>query len=133
MDIHTLRLVGGQDGEFATFVESEDGDRCSLTCKHRGKEITASADDFFEALCMIRLQLELEGLIPFCYGASLDVYPSEMSRSMAAGTVAYKLYAGRHASRNDLKNIFAEGPDVIPAGVARQLEHFNEWVSSKRV
>lgn len=130
MNIHTLFLIGGQDDESATFIETEIGGSCNLTCNYRGKQIKASAEDFFEALRIIRL--ELEGLIPFCYGASLNVFPSGMARSMATGKVAYKMQPGKHASKSDLKNIFSEGPDVIPASIAQQQEYFSDWASSER-
>ena len=62
----------------------------------------------------------------------MNVYPSGMARSMARGKVAYKIHEGKHAAITDLVDIFSEGPDVIPASVANQLEYFNEWAASDR-
>jgi len=132
METHSIFLIGGMDDEHATLIEDELGDSCTLKLIWRGGEATASADDFFEALCTIRLQLEAEGLLLFCYGASLNVYPSGMARSMASGKVAYRMQAGKHARKADLVDIFSEGPDVVPATVAQQREFFNGWVSSDR-
>ncbi|CAN7616873.1 hypothetical protein [Polaromonas sp. LjRoot131] len=132
METHSIFLIGGADDERATLLEEEAGDSCGLKLTWRGREATASADDFFKALCAIRLQLEAEGLLLFCYGASLNVYPSGMARSMASGRVAYRMQAGKHAKMADLVDIFSEGPDVIPATVAQQREYFNDWVSSDR-
>lgn len=132
MEAHSIFLMGGANDERATLLEDEGDDNCSLKLTWREREITASADDFFDALCGIRLQLEAEGLLLFCYGASLNVYPSGMGRSMALGKMAYKMKIGKHVSTADLVDIFSEGPDVIPATVARQREYFDEWVSSDR-
>jgi len=132
METHSISLLGGADDERAALLEDELGESCTLKLIWRGGEATASADDFFEALCAVRLQLEEEGLLLFCYGASLNVYPSGMARSMASGKMAYRMQAGKHARKADLVDIFSEGPDVIPATVARQREYFNDWVASDR-
>ena len=132
METHSIYLIGGADDEIALLVEEKLGDKCNLKCSYRRKEISASENDFFEALCRIRSALETEGLLLFCYGASLNVYPSGMARSMASGKVAYTMKAGKHATKSDLVSIYAEGPDVIPATVAQQREYFNAWVSTDR-
>lgn len=92
----------------------------------------ADASDYFEAFSQIRVQLEKERLIPFCYGASLNVFPSGMSRDMSAGMTAYRLVHGKKPSRNDLVGIFDEGADVMPAFVGNQREYFNEWLKSNK-
>ena len=130
MTAHRIHLIGGEDEELAEFVENEHDDLCALICRYRGKEIEAQAEDFFEALCEVRLKLEVEGLIPFCYGASLNVYPSAMSRQMSLGKAAYRMTLGKQALRSDMVQLFAEGPDVIPAPVARQREFFQSWLQS---
>lgn len=130
MKTHRIHLIGGGDEESAEFIENELEDNCSLICRYRGKEIEGHADDFFDALCEVRLKLEIEGLIPFCYGASLNVYPSAMSRQMSLGKTAYRMTLGKQALRSDLVQLFAEGPDVIPAPVAQQREFFQSWVQS---
>jgi hypothetical protein len=90
MEQHKIALIGGRDDEEAIFIEELESDICRLSCEYRGKRILAEATDFFEALCQIRIMLEKEGLIPFCYGASLDVWPSGMARDMGAGRKAIK-------------------------------------------
>ena len=132
METHSIFLIGGEDDERGTLLEHEVGDRCSLRLIWREREASAIADDFFDALCAIRLELEVEGLLLFCYGASLNVYPSGIARSMAMGKMAYRMQAGKHARTADLVDIFSEGPDVTPATVAQQREFFNDWVSSDR-
>jgi hypothetical protein len=66
-----------------------------------------------------------------CYGASLNVYPSGMGRDMGAGLMAYRTTIGKVPELADLVNIFDEGPDFIPATVAQQEEHYQEWLRSR--
>jgi hypothetical protein len=129
---HEIVLIGGDDGERAVITEYEVGDACKLTCTYRGKTIEAEATDFFAALCRIRSQLEPEGLMPLCYGASLNVYPSGMARDMGQGLKAYRLKKGAHARPADLVEIFETGPDVIPASVDTQEAFWREWLATPR-
>jgi hypothetical protein len=128
----SARLVGGSDGERATFEISDVKNRCLLTCRYRDKTISSEAADFFDALVSIRRQLQRDDLIPYCYGASLNVFPSGMARDMARGLAAYKLTPGKHASRADLVGIFDEGTDVVPADVDAQEQFFRDWLESPR-
>jgi hypothetical protein len=130
MSEHTIHLIGGDDDETASLTAEERDDLCNIAFRYRDQAIEASASDFFEAFCQIRTQLEPERLIPFCYGASLNVFPSGMARDMGAGLSAYRLAIGRAASRGDLVSIFDSGPDVIPSLVAKQEEFFNSWLQS---
>jgi len=127
-----VRLMGGLDGERAIFEIDEDGDRCLLTCQYRDKAISSEATDFFEALALIRRQLQPDGLIPYCYGASLNVFPSGMARDMGQGLRAYKLTPGKHAKMADLVDIFDEGADVAPADVDAQEQFYRNWLETPR-
>ena len=129
---HGVYLIGGNDEETAIFTLFDEGDYCWLRCEYRDKAVESTASDFFQALCDIRGLLAKDGLIPFCYGASLDVYPSGMARDMGRGLKAYKLAVGRHAKIDNLVEIFAEGPDVIPALVSAQEEFYHDWLASPR-
>jgi hypothetical protein len=126
---YQIRLVGGPEKELATLSTTEDEDRCHIDFFYRGHAIEAEADDYFEAFCEIRLQLEKEGLLPFCYGASHNVYPSGMARGMGAGLTAYKLEKGKQASSKDLVEIFTEGPDIIPASIALQKQFYESGLT----
>ena len=128
----SMRLVGGSDGERATFEVSDVGNRCLLTCRYRDKTISAEAADFFDALVSIRRQLQPEGLMPYCYGASLNVFPSGMARDMGQGLRAYKLTMGKHARTTDLVDIFDEGTDVVPVDVDAQEQFYRDWLESPR-
>ena len=54
----SVRLVGGSDGERATFEINDVKNRCLLICRYRDKTISSDATDFFEALVSIRRQLQ---------------------------------------------------------------------------
>jgi hypothetical protein len=130
MSDHIVHLIGGGDDETATITAAPVGGLCRIIFRYRDKTLEADATDYFEALCKIRTQLESERLIPFCYGASLNVFPSGMSRDMSAGMTAYRLTLGKKPSRGDLVRIFDEGADVMPASVTLQKEHFDDWLKS---
>lgn len=130
MSQHRIFLIGGGDDESGVLELVEGAGDCALAFTYRSRTIRTHAADYFEAFCAIRLELEKEGLIPFCYGASLNVHPSGMSRSMGSGLQAYRLTLGQKASRADLVDIFAAGPDVIPAFVSSQREHFRAWLAA---
>jgi hypothetical protein len=128
----SVRLVGGSDGERATFEINDVKNRCLLTCRYRDKTISSDSTDFFEALVSIRRQLQADGLAPYCYGASLNVFPSGMARDMGQGLKAYKLTLGKHAKSADLVDIFDEGIDVAPADVDAQEQFYRDWLGSPR-
>ena len=131
MSTYTIQLSGGTDNETATLVTEEQVDGlCHVILHYRDRAVQASASDFFEALCLLRVQLEPQHLIPLCYGASLNVYPSGMTRDMGDGLFAYKLTPGRQALRADLVGIFDVGPDVVPSSVADQERYFDAWLQS---
>ena len=132
MSDHIIHLIGGEGDETATLTTEDRDEACHISCRYRGRSIGASAADYFDALCQIRLQMESERLIPFCYGASLNVYPSGMARNMGEGLSAYRLTTGRQALTKDLVGIFDSGHDVIPSFVANQKEFYNDWIHSLR-
>jgi len=52
------------------FIWDEMDEEWRLTLRYSEIEITATEDDYFEAMCAIRVSLEVEGMMPNCYGAS---------------------------------------------------------------
>jgi hypothetical protein len=129
-EIFSVRLVGGVDGERATFELRDVQDRCLLTCRFRDKTISSEETDYFEALASVRRELQTHGLAPYCYGASLNVFPSPMARDMGPALRAYKLTLGKQAKNVDLVHIFDEGPDVIPSEVDAQARFYRDWLAS---
>jgi hypothetical protein len=129
-ETYSVRLVGGEEGERATFEFDDEQDHCLLVCRYRSKTISSQESDFFEALASIRRRLQAEGLMPYCYGASVNVFPSGMARDMGQGLKAYKLTLGKQAKNADLVGIFDEGIDVVPADVDAQEQFFRKWLGS---
>lgn len=128
---HSLFVIGGEEDEQITIGQSEVNRSCRLVCKVRGEQHSAEEGDFFEALRTLRRRvLEPKGLIPFCYGASLKVWPSGMARDMGRGLKAYKIEAG--SPPTELVGIFDSGPDIIPAPVTAQEDYAREWFTSLR-
>lgn len=128
---HAIFVIGGDDDERIQLVAENIGQTCRITCRVRGETFTADEGDFFEALSTVRRRaLEPKGLIPFCYGASLNVWPSGMARDMGQGLSAYKMKMGVPAT--ELVGIFDQGTDVIPSSVEQQAEFAKEWIGSFR-
>ena len=132
MSDHTIYLIGGADDESGTIHTITSEGQCHVKFKFRDSEIEASSSDYSEAFSEVRLKLEQVGLIPFCYGASLNVYPSGMCRDMGAGLSAYRLTAGKAPQRTDLVKIFESGHDVVPASVKNQKAYHAEWLQSPK-
>jgi hypothetical protein len=131
MSEHNVNLIGGAVEEPATIVTTSNGpDDCLIAIEYRGKRLDGSGIDFFAAFQQVRQQLESEGLIPFCYGASMNVWPSGMCRSMGQGMLGYRLKLGCSTTREDIVRIFDAGPDVVPANVAEQRKFFEHWGKS---
>jgi hypothetical protein len=131
MSEYTIRLIGGTEDEEATIIAAQARGMCRILCTYRGQTIQAAADDYFEAFCKIRLLLEKDHLLPFCYGASLNViYPSDIMRDRTRGLEAYKLRAGVRPTSIDRVPIFDEGPDVVPVPVAQQMAFYEDWLMS---
>ena len=111
------------------FLLSESGDgSVALTFSDDSQTVIQAADDFFEALCKVRLELEKQGIRLKCYGGSRNVYPSAMSQGMGVGRKAYKLSLGSHARLADIVDIFDTGPDIELSTVKEQKEFFQQWL-----
>ena len=130
--VHEIEMVGGVDGGRARITVSETASSCRLILAYRELRLEAEADDGFEAFCVVRRRLERENLMPRCYGASLNVFPSPMSRDMGGGWMAYRMTMGRPARLSDLVAIFDTGPDVVPATVEDQRRFFEAWADGTR-
>ena len=107
-----------------------DPESVELALTYADRKHCAVAEDCFEALIRLRLELEPLGLALVCWGASLQVYPSEMSRSMGIGDSAYRLTLGQFARMADQVNIFDSGPGLVVATVAEQEDFSRAWFDS---
>jgi hypothetical protein len=111
-------------------INPENSENVKLQLKFNERVLESSSENFFFALQVIRRDLEQEGMLLYCYGASRNVYPSPMILDMGPAEKAYKLELGRNASTADLVSIFDTGPDVDPVTVSEQEAFFQKWTSS---
>jgi len=114
---------------------SESGFRktlCILETSIKGKVFQAEATDYFEAFANLRNLFQKEQIIPLCYGADLNTYPSGMARDMGKGLKAYHYKKGKHAKREDLVHIFESGEGIQVSTVEEQKQNFLNWVKSER-
>ena len=133
--IHPVTLRSGSariEGTLARLEETlENGEaQCKLELSFAGRRISGRGRDFFEALLEVRRTLEPEATFLLVYGASRNVWPSGMARSMGAGLKAYRMTMGNQALLKDLVGIFESGPDVEPATIAEQERYRDEWFAS---
>ena len=118
-------------GEFTIRPLDPGGlDRVALALTLPDRRFEAAAVDCFEALILIRLELEPLGLALLCWGASLHVYPSEASRVQEIGAEAYRLTLGRFPTTADRVNLFDAGPGLVAASVVEQEEFSRAWFDS---
>jgi hypothetical protein len=93
-------------------------------------KLRVEAEDLFECLAKLRLDLEKDGAKVLCNGARADAFPSGMAREMSGGKKVYLLRMGEPANPNDLVNTFDEAPVDKIASVADQREYYLAWVKS---
>jgi hypothetical protein len=91
-----------------------------------------SADDLFEAMILLRLELEALGAQLLCGGARTDVFPSRMSRDMGGGRSAYLTRLGSPALPSDLVDIFDTAGVETVGSVQEQATFHNAWLASLR-
>lgn len=126
----SMPMIGPDEDESGILRAEAVGDHARVVIEMRDREFAGTSTDYFDAFCLARIELWRLQMIPYCYGASLQVYPSGMCRDMGSGLKAYKLTMGRKPERADLVDIFGFGHDIIPASVERQREFYADWVKS---
>jgi hypothetical protein len=132
-EIKALELVFNSNtlpGSITLWEETPENDTVLLVLNFENRRIKARDDNFFNALQTIRRQIEPEGYRLNCYGASLNVYPSNMSLDMGSGDKAYKLTLGQPAKSTDIVDIFDTGSDMVLATVDKQEAFYNSWFNS---
>jgi hypothetical protein len=128
---HEVKLIAESARRTSVVITYDDTkEDCTLALRSSSIELSATADDYFEALCAIRWPLELLGLKLDCYGASRNVFPSPLSRQMGGGLRAYRLRLGIQARTDDLVFIFDTGEDVEPVSVDEQRSFYKQWLES---
>lgn len=91
---------------------------------------SVSERGYFQAFCDVRRQLESLDLMPLCFAACENVYPSPMSESMGYAEKAYALTLGKQARTSDLVEIFDTFEGLAPVSVERQQRFYEFWIKS---
>ena len=73
--------------------------RAQITLNYNQTSLTKTADDFFDALRQIRLELKAQNAMILCNGARIDAYPFGMSRQMSLGLIVYLNQMGQSAKQ----------------------------------
>lgn len=128
--IETRIDVKTADGStVAALVRFRESDPdCWLQLVAAGIDEAATGADYFASFAEIRRRLAKRDLLPQCYGASRNVWPSGMARDMGQGLAAYKLAMGRPAEER--VHIFASGPDIDPVDPEEQRAFARAWMRS---
>ena len=102
--------------------------RAQITLNYNQTSLTKTADDFFDALRQIRLELETQNAMILCNGARIDAYPSGMSRQMSLGLIVYLNQMGQPAKQKAA--IFDKTEANWVASVAEQDKYYHAWLAS---
>lgn len=84
-------------------------------------------DDLFDALILLRNELEAMNCLLLCAGARPDVYPSGMSRGMSGGRMAYVCEIGKSASI--IVDIFSPALAQDVGTVEEQMSFRQRWIA----
>lgn len=103
---------------------------CVLNFLYNDKIFSCVGDDYFDCFCKIRK--ELDGIIFYCKGAKVSVYPSRMMRDMGLGLKAYDHKTGMLITKEDEVNIFDYEELNITADPEEQSLYWNNWLNSVR-
>jgi hypothetical protein len=93
-------------------------------------KVAESEEGFFDALRRLRVQMEKTGRLLYCFGASENVYPSGMQKSMGPAIMAYRTQMGSPAASQDIVNVFEADETVSPSTVEEQERFHERWLSS---
>jgi len=103
-------------------------DNYDMTFEWSGPMLQSSAADVFEALVLIRRQLEPLGWFVAVQWSRLDAYPSGMARDMGGGERIYLMRPGQKARIEDLVDTMAPADPERLATVDDQEEYWKRWL-----
>lgn len=136
----TVRVIGPRETErecLITWVAIPSDPRYRMNARYRmtavvdgEPQVDVEAFDLFEALRLIRLQLEAKDLLLCCAGARRDVWASGMQRDMGMGLMAYVLTFPRTADRLAQVSIFDQASPDLLATVGEQEQFARSWFDS---
>lgn len=105
-----------------------DEEKSVITFKLGDLMIEKEADDFFNALILVRKELEPKNIMLLCKGSCKNIAPSRMSMDMGSGIIAYKMELGKQATER--VNIFDGCAVDEYSTVSEQLEFIDQWYES---
>lgn len=111
-------------------VIKNSGEQLCIQVNIDDKTYRGTAYNYFEALQILRKELEKDCIQILCNGAVVNVYPSPMIMNMGDGIKAYKLYLGKQAALANLINIFDYEYGLSCCSVAEQKAFYKEWLNS---
>jgi hypothetical protein len=123
-------LIGNLKTQGSISYSLTDNNEAQIILSYEQRVLAQIAKDFFEALCLIRLQLEAENIIILCNGSRYDAYPSGMSRQMSNGLALYIHKLGEPSKRQDLVNIFDRADMELISSVSEQKDFYYKWLAS---
>ncbi|MBT2545074.1 hypothetical protein J7E99_31335 [Streptomyces sp. ISL-44] len=123
--IGVLDVGNGQEEVWKLRAE-EEGESCIELASPKGARWSATGDDLFEALKIVRLQIEPLGYLLLCNGARIDAHPSGMSREATGGRTLYLLKANRAARTRVF--IFDRANLADVGTVADQWAFYQAWL-----
>lgn len=122
-NLHILKSIN-----LLLFDESEE-DPEKVTIKIRNGN-SYSANNYFDALCLLRMELEKKHIQLLCNGAVKEVYPSNMQLTMGCCRTGYIQYMGMRAQKKDIVDLFEYDVTLTPCDVTEQIEYHNRWLKS---
>ncbi|QTD46038.1 hypothetical protein [Ottowia testudinis] len=126
-----LTISSGGTDKVACLLEYSSGNLVEMAFSSALLEaFSVTADDLFEALSLIRLEMENHGYLILCNGARKDAYPSRMSRQAGGGRKLYLFKNGIPARREDLVDLFESTEYERVGTVAEQRVAYEAWLRS---
>jgi hypothetical protein len=123
----SIRLADGST--IPATIQREDQDStCQLLLNAEGIDEVSTSTDYFESFTNIRTRLAQRQILPLCYAASINIWPSGMARDMGQGLKAYKLKLGSRPQ--EMVDIFSTGPDMEPVTPEEQKAFATSWIES---
>lgn len=101
-----------------------------IVLKYSNLDFEGQADNYFDALKLLRKELEKYNYQIVCKGACRNVYPSAMILCMGEGRKAYTLREGVPAKFDDLVDIFDFHEELECVSVADQESYYDYWFDS---
>ncbi|TNH41528.1 hypothetical protein [Photorhabdus luminescens] len=122
-------IENGNKGEAELYLLTSPNAECRMKILINGIcRVEVSDFDFFS--CFAKARKELKNITFLCKGAKRNVYPSNMSRQMSLGMVAYECTLGEQATREDIVKIFDFDDLDLATDPDEQKEFHHKWLKS---